>query len=105
MIPSFVDVVRLLAAGGGIGAVLSFLLERVPWFQRLGSQARYWLILGVCIGLPVVATILLQFVPESAWKAMEPIWNAVAAGFVVWISSQAFHGSEKRATAREQRMQ
>lgn len=88
---SLVEVVRLLATGGGIGAILSFLLERVDWFQKLPSQARYWLILAVSIGLPVLATVALQFVPAAVWEALQPYWNALAAGFLVWLSSQAAH--------------
>jgi len=86
-----VDVVRLLATGGGIGALLSFLLERVSWFQALSSSARYWIVLVVSVGLPVLATVALQFVPAGVWEALQPYWNALAAGFLVWLSSQAAH--------------
>ncbi len=90
-IPTLIDVVRLLATGAGVGAIVAFLMERSAWFQGLGSQARWWLILAISMLLPILATAALQFVPVSVWEMLQPYWNALAAGFMVWLGSQAAH--------------
>ena len=91
IVPALTDVLAMLASGVGVGAVIAFLFEKISWFQRLSPAARWWTILGLSIGLPVVATVALQFIPPSVWLVIEPYWRAVATGFLIWAGSQAFH--------------
>lgn len=88
-VPGIQEVLGLLASGVGAGFVLSFLAEKVGWFQALSSQKKNVLVLALSIGLPVLAQVLLQFVPAQVWAAIEPYWRALAAGFVGWAGSQA----------------
>ena len=88
-IPGVVEILELLAKGVGAGFVLAFLAEKVGWFQKLPSEKKNILILALSIGLPIVAQLLLQFVPGSVWEAIQPYWNALAAGFIGWAGSQA----------------
>jgi hypothetical protein len=74
-----------------VGAVLAFLFERVEWFQKLPSDVRWWVIMGLSLGLPVLSTALLQFVPPNIWAAIEPYWKALATGFLIWAGSQVAH--------------
>lgn len=91
VVPSLPDVLAMLASGVGVGAVLAFLFEKIPWFQRLSPSARWWVILGMSIGLPVAATVALQFVPTQTWAVIEPYWKALATGFLIWAGSQLAH--------------
>lgn len=101
-VPEFVDVLRLLAQGVGAGFVLAFLAEKVGWFKKQPSEKKNIIILALSIGLPILAQVLLQFVPASVWVAIEPYWRALAAGFVGWAGSQtAYLGIIKPAQARE----
>lgn len=88
-IPGLIDVLQLLAQGVGAGFVLAFLAEKVKWFQQLAPDKKNILVLALSIGLPILAQVLLQFVPASVWMAIEPYWRALAAGFVGWAGSQA----------------
>lgn len=88
-IPGLIDVLQLLAQGVGAGFVLAFLAEKVGWFQQLPSEKKNIVILVLSVGLPILAQVLLQFVPASVWVAIEPYWRALAAGFVGWAGSQA----------------
>ena len=45
--------------------------------------------MALSLGLPVLAQLLLQFVPSNVWAALQPYWSALAAGFVGWAGSQA----------------
>ncbi|MBN1815370.1 MAG: hypothetical protein JXA14_26295 [Anaerolineae bacterium] len=94
-VPALVDAVRLIAEGVGAGFVLAFLAERFEWFQKLSPKAKWWVIFGVMIASPLVAQVLLEFVPADVWAQVEPYWRALALGFVGWAGSQAVHLGQK----------
>ena len=101
-IPTIVEVLSLLAQGVGAGVVLAFLAEKSTWFQKLESERKGWLVFGVSVGLPLVAQLLLGFVPPGVWEAIQPYWQALAAGFIAWAGSQAAYlGLIKPAQERE----
>ena len=90
-VPALTEVLTMLASGIGVGAVVAFLFEKFKWFQNLTPNGRFWVVFGISVGLPVVATVLLQFVPAPAWAMIEPYWKAVATGFLIWAGSQLVH--------------
>lgn len=101
-IPSLVEVLSLLAQGVGAGFVLALLAEKSGWFQQLNAQRKGWLIFGLSMGLPLLAQLLLQFVPPNVWEILQPYWYALAAGFISWAGSQvAYLGVIKKAPKRE----
>lgn len=94
-----VDTLKLLGQGIGVGAVIAFLFERMTWFQSLPTNARWWLILGVSLLLPLGAQLALQLVPPSIWATIEPYWQSLVAGFMIWAGAQGAHLFEKKARA------
>ena len=88
---SFFDVAGMLARGVGLGAVIAFLFENVGWFQELPSNIKWWVILCLSLALPVLAQLAVQLVPADVWALLEPYWQALAAGFLVWAGSQGTH--------------
>lgn len=90
-IPDLLDWLRRLAEGGLAGLVIAFLFERVSWFQGLGPRAKWWAILGGSVGLPLVASLLVEYVPSHVWAILNPHWRALAGGFAVWAASQLSH--------------
>jgi len=95
-VPGLVEVLKLLAQGVGVGAVIAFLFEQFEFFQNLASKTKWWVIFGMSVGLPLVAEIALQFVPPDMWVLLEPYWRALAAGFLTWVGSQVAHLWHKR---------
>jgi len=89
--PDMVGVLRMLAQGVGVGAVVAFLFERLKWFQALSGEAKWWTILGISMGLPILAQLALQFTPAEMWAIMEPYWQAIASGFLAWAGAQGVH--------------
>jgi len=90
-IPTFVETLKLLAIAGGGGAVVAFLFERFKWFQKLSGDAKWWTILGLSLGIPLLAQIVLTVVPAETFTLLEPFWIALATGFVSWLASQVTH--------------
>jgi len=88
---SMFDTLALLAQGAGVGAVIAFLFEHVGWFQSLPSNVKWWGILGMSIVFPLLAQIAVQLIPPDVWAMLEPYWQALAAGFLVWAGSQGTH--------------
>jgi len=99
-VPGLVEVLTMLAQGLGVGAVLAFLFENIGWFQRLEGKAKWWVVFGFSLGLPLLAQIALEFVPADVWAMLEPYWKALAAGFLAWVGSQVAHLWQKAQRAR-----
>lgn len=99
-IPSLYTVMERLAQAVGVGAVISFLFEKFSWFQRLSKDEKFWLIFGLSVGLPLLAQAALQFVPPEIWNVLEPWWQSLASGFLIWAGSQAVHKTFNRRTYR-----
>jgi len=103
-VPSLVEALTLLAQGLGTGAVLAFLFERFKWFQNQTPTFRWWFIFGMSLGLPLLAQVALQFVPENVWAVLEPYWRALALGFVSWAGAQGAHLLQKAVETRRVRV-
>ena len=98
--PSFLEVLTLLAGGGGLGTIVSFLAEQSKGFQNLQANQKKFVVLGLMIGLPLIATALVQFVPANVWILLEPYWKAIAAGFAGWAGSQFTYLWQKRVNGQ-----
>jgi hypothetical protein len=90
-IPSLVEFLKLLTTTLGIGAVVSFVLANLAKFQNISSAAKFWIVFAISMGLPLLAALILNNVTAETLAALEPYWNALAAGFAVFIGSQAFY--------------
>ena len=104
-IPTLIEAISKLAVGGAAGVVVAFLLEYITWFQKLSPDAKKWIVLGLQLGLPVVATVALQYVPVNVWALMEPYWQAIALGFVAWLGSQVAHNWDVKKKAESNTLQ
>ena len=99
-IPSLVEAVGMLASGAAVGAVISFLAERLGLFQNLSPKAKQAVMFVLSLGLPLGAMLLLQYIPADTWATLEPYWQAVATGFLIWLGSQVTHAIRKYANGR-----
>lgn len=99
-VPSLIQVVEMLATGLGGGVILSFLFEHFKWFENLPSGAKFWLVFGVTVGLPLVARMLIQIIPADTWAVLEPYWRALALGFLAWLGSQVAYLGQKALKRR-----
>ena len=79
---------------GGVGAVLSFLVEQVPGFGALKPNIKKGIVVILCFGVPVISMSFQRFVPPM-WMAEFDIWfKALVVGFsawVAWVGSQKAH--------------
>lgn len=88
---SIIDLFKFIGTPVAIGFVVSFLLERVPWFQQLSSDVKAILALIISVLLPIISYALLNYTPQSLIDALQP-WYAVAVtGVIGFIGSQVWH--------------
>lgn len=93
------DIIRFLtqlASGAFGGAIVSFLLKNVKWFNDLEGDVKRLLILGIYIGVPGLATVLLQNVSAVFWAAMQPYFTALALGFAGWLGSEIYYQTTQK---------
>lgn len=88
-IPTLIDALRLAGTTVGAGMVISFLLTRVNWFSSLTGEKRFWIVFAMAQGVPLAATLIVQLVPASVLISLEPYWQSLSAGFIVFIGTQA----------------
>lgn len=95
-VPSLLEIVTRVATSGAVGGVIAFLFERIEWFQKLKPKAKWGTILGLSLGLPVLAQVAIQHVPPEVWEILDPYWRSLAYGFLVWLGSQVAHMWHKK---------
>lgn len=94
--PVLSDFLVWLFAGGGSIAVISWIMERVKWFQTLTSEAREWLMFALSTVVGVGAYVVVNYVPAETLELVSPYFAIVASIFGVVFLGKAFHKVDKR---------
>ena len=105
MNPAFESIMAFLVwigSSGGIVAILSFLAERWPWFQKQTpktKQAIAWSASFLLPQLSLVALDLVGYIPAEAWGKMEVHFQAILTSVSVIATlffSETAHAVDKR---------
>jgi len=93
--PTLIEFLTFLSAGGG----LAFLLERVRKFEKLSSQAKIYITVGLMVGLPVLAQLVLGVVPKDILVELTPyfrsLYTGLKIGLSIYLGSQVAHKFDK----------
>ena len=101
---TFSDFLVLIGSPLFVGVILSVLLVRWPWFVNLGTQAKFWIVGLVSLGLPILSQVLLLYIPADIVLFIEGWWPPIVIGMGIWMSSQVWNklfgidGAVSRAT-------
>lgn len=69
------------------------LKELSDWVRKLNSWRLFWFNAAVSFGVPVLAVIVIQFVPVNVFESLETYWVALATiAFAFW-QQQRQHAS------------
>lgn len=74
-----------------IGIIISVLLVRWEWFVNLSNQAKFWIVGGVSMFLPILSRALILYLPVNAVAFIEDWWPTLVIGAGVWVSSQVWN--------------
>lgn len=90
--------VWLASAAGtvGVGTVLAPWLERIEWFQALGSDTKRVVVISISIGVGLLAHVALTYVPVDVFEALGPYWTIIFNSIVAFLSSQIAYGKIER---------
>ena len=85
----------LIGGGGSIMAV-SWILERMAWFQALGSDQKDYVLFTFAAALGCGALAVVTYVPAAILDAVAPFFLIVASIFVLVFIAKTFHMADRK---------
>jgi len=84
-----------LVGGGGSILAVSWLLERMAWFQALNSDRKDYTIFGFAVIVGCGALAVVTYVPAAVLAAISPFFLVVSTIFVTVFIAKVFHQADK----------
>lgn len=104
-VPTLPDFLEMLSGPAGwvlLGAVISQLFVKWPWYNMQPGEIKRGLIILASIVCAVGARLLLTYVPASFWQQTAAYWYIVAGVILTWLGSQGWYqGVVKPSRERE----
>jgi len=88
---TFKDFLSLIGSPVFIGVLLSVILVRWAWFVNLPNKAKFWIVGGVSIFLPILSRALTLYLPVGMVDFIEQWFPTVVIGMGIWMSSQVWN--------------
>lgn len=88
-----------LATGAGATAAVSFIVERIPKWHELTSEARSWIGFAGSTVIALGSYAVLTYVPKDVLTALAPFFGIVAGVAGIWMAGLLAH---KADPARDQ---
>lgn len=82
-------------SGGGV-MIVSWLLERMPWYQSKDAQTKEIIFFGATILVTILAYTVLTYVPAPILAAIAPYFAMVYTVFTSAFLGKAFHLVDKK---------
>jgi hypothetical protein len=95
-VPTLNMFLQWLIGGGGSIMAVSWLLERMAWFQALTSDQRDYVIFGLAAGVGCGALAVVNYVPATVLDAIAPYFLVLASVFVTVFLAKTFHKADIR---------
>jgi hypothetical protein len=96
--PPPVDVrafLQWLIGGGGSILAVSWLLERMRWFQSLYADQKDYIVFGCAAVVGCGALAVVMYVPQTLLDVIAPFFLLVASTFVTVFIVKIFHRADK----------
>lgn len=84
--------------GGGSIIGISWVFERIAWYQSLTSNAKQWVFFGACTVVSVAAYAVQTYVPVASLETLAPWFQIVAGLFIALFLGNQFHEKDKDAS-------
>lgn len=84
-----------IASGGGSVALLSWIAERIPQFQKLTANMKMLVMALGSVLLAVLAKLAIDFVPAETINALAPYFGVVYGVVLIFLQNQAAHLLDK----------
>lgn len=73
------------------GVLLSYIVELFPGWEALGAKAKRFIVLAICVVVPVAALLAAWGSECQAGIDGESVWQAVLAGMLAFGASTFAH--------------
>lgn len=106
-VPTLPDFLEMLAGPAGwviLGAVLSALVARWPWYNAQGTVFKRGFILVASAILAICARLLLTYVPVSFWGATAEYWYIIAGIVATYLGSQGWFNLKVKPDREKERV-
>lgn len=91
------QILTWLASSAGYSAVLAFVSERVPAFQKLTSDQKQLFHLAGSLVIALAAYVVLNYVPPETLVQLKPIFVLVSGVLGTWMAGQIAHNQDPKA--------
>lgn len=92
---SLPEFLQWLIGGGGSILAVSWILERIPWFQSLTSDQRDYAIFGMSVVVGCGALAVVTYVPAEIISDIAPYFLIIASTFATVFIAKLFHSQDK----------
>jgi len=92
--PQFTSVHELLTwiiYSGGAMLVASWILERIPAFQKLTAELKKYINMGVSSLLAIGGYLVISYVPAESFAVIDPFVIIISGIVIAYSGQQAVH--------------
>ncbi|MBN2391657.1 MAG: hypothetical protein JXR84_13110 [Anaerolineae bacterium] len=92
-VPTLPDFLEMLAGPTGwvlLGAVLSALVAKWPWYNAQGDVLKRGLLIGGSMVIAILARLALTYIPATFWEQTAAYWYIIGGTVITWLGSQGW---------------
>jgi phosphoglycerol transferase MdoB-like AlkP superfamily enzyme len=88
---TFMEFLKLLGSPLFIGIIVSVILVKWQWFNSLGAKLKFWLTGLVCVGLPILSGVAVEYMTPAVLAFAEHWYPFLVIGMGVWASATGWN--------------
>lgn len=107
-VPTLPDFLEMLAGPTGwviLGAVLSSLFAKWPWYNAQGDALKRGLILGSSAVIAISARLALTYIPVTFWEQTATYWYILGGVVMTWLGSQGWFNLKVKPQREKERVE
>lgn len=106
-VPTLPDFLELLAGPTGwalLGAVLSSLVAKWPWYNAQGDAFKRGFILIVTMVIAIIARLAVTYIPAVFWEQTAAYWYIIGGVVAAWLGSQGWFNLKVKPQREKERI-
>lgn len=92
---NLVEFLTWIVYGGGSAIAVSWILEKLPWYQEKTAEAKRNIFFGIVTTITLIIYAVLNYVPDTVLAALTPYFGIIAITFVNVYIGTGFHRANK----------
>ena len=96
---NLIDFLTWIVYGGGGAIAVSWILEKMPWYQEKPSGIKQNIYFGIVSAFTLIIYAILNYVPAEVLAMIAPWFGIIAVTFVNVYIGTGFHRASKTTPA------